>query len=263
MSVIDVTWPRLLIGYAMLIFPLAVILWLRIGVARQLTIAVVRMTVQLLFVGVYLQVVFKVNDARLNALWLLAMVGVADISIVRGCGLRLLRLGWPLLVALVTGLAIPLLALLGPILGRPQLLDAQYAIPMGGMILGNCLRADIVGMKAFYQSIRQGERAYTAALAQGATLSEAIRPYYRDACRSAMAPTIASMATIGLVSLPGMMTGVILGGANPMAAIKYQILIMLGILTGTAITVTLAIALTTRSCFTPYGLLDKGIFRKD
>ena len=75
-------------------------------------------------------------------------------------------------------------------------------------------------------------------------------------------PTVATMATIGLVSLPGMMTGVILGGANPMSAIKYQILIMLAIFGGTAVTVVLAIRLTMRVGFSTYGLLDRGIFRQ-
>jgi len=70
------------------------------------------------------------------------------------------------------------------------------------------------------------------------------------------------MATMGVVSLPGMMTGVILGGADPATAIKYQIAIMLAIFSGTAITVTAAIYLTLHNSFTPYGLLDKDIFQK-
>jgi putative ABC transport system permease protein len=69
------------------------------------------------------------------------------------------------------------------------------------------------------------------------------------------------MATIGLVSLPGMMTGVILGGADPMTAIKYQIAIMIAIFSGTAITVALAIWLTMKSSFTAYGVLDYQIFK--
>ncbi|HDG98995.1 MAG TPA: ABC transporter permease, partial [Desulfobacterales bacterium] len=71
-----------------------------------------------------------------------------------------------------------------------------------------------------------------------------------------------TIATIGLVALPGMMTGVILGGANPVTAIKYQIAIMIAIFTGTAITVVLGILMTIRSSFTPYGVLDVDSFRK-
>jgi putative ABC transport system permease protein len=223
--------------------------------------ALVRMTVQLLLVGLYLQVIFRLNILWLNAAWLLVMVAVADVSIVRPCGLKLRRIAWPVFLALLAGTAIPLMLFTGLILRRPNLLDAQYAIPIGGMILGNCLRADIVGIRTFYESIRSTEKAFLQSLAEGASLHEAIRPYIRNASQAAMSPTVATMATIGLVSLPGMMTGVILGGASPVTAIKYQIAIMIAIFSGTAITVALAIRLTTKSSFTPYGLLDPTVFR--
>jgi putative ABC transport system permease protein len=69
------------------------------------------------------------------------------------------------------------------------------------------------------------------------------------------------MATIGIVSLPGMMTDVILGGSNLRVAIEYQIAIMLAIFCGTAITVLAAILLTLRSAFSPSGILDTSLFR--
>jgi putative ABC transport system permease protein len=189
------------------------------------------------------------------------MVVVADVSIVRSCGLRFRQIAWPVFLALTAGTAIPLTLFTGLILRRTNVLDAQYAIPIGGMILGNCLRADIVGIRTFYESIRSTEKAFLQSLAEGASLHEAIRPYVRKATQAALAPTVATMATIGLVSLPGMMTGVILGGASPATAIKYQIAIMLSIFSGTAITVALGIHLTARTGFTSYCLLDPTIFR--
>ena len=129
------------------------------------------------------------------------------------------------------------------------------------MILGNCLRADIIGIRSFYSTIHRSERAFLYTLSQGATLNEAATPYIREAYEAALSPTVATIATIGLVALPGMMTGVILGGADPMTAIKYQIAIMIAILTGTAVAVILAILISRRSSFTPSGPLDRGIFR--
>jgi putative ABC transport system permease protein len=248
--------------YALCIVPLAIFLWNRVALFGEALVALVRMTLQLLFVGIYLQFVFKLNSPWLNGAWLVIMILVADVSVARRCGLRLGRFAMPLFVALLAGLAVPLLYFLGPILGRGQLLDAQYAIPLGGMILGNCLRADIIGLKSYYEAIRTREREFLHALAQGATLGEATRPYLREALKAALSPTVATIATIGLVALPGMMTGVILGGTSPMTAIKYQIAIMVAILSGTAITVLTAIWLTTRSSFTSYGLLDEAIFTK-
>ncbi len=261
MNIVDISLLSLAVGYGLLIFPLSILLWYRIPIVGDTLWAIVRMTVQLLVVALYLQVVFSLNNFWLNGAWLLIMIGVADTSITRGCGLRLGRFAGPLFLALLLGTAVPLFFFVGPILARPHLLDAQYAIPIGGMILGNCLRTDIIGVSNFYRSVRKSEKAFLQVLAQGARFSEATRPFLRDAVQAALAPTVATMATIGLVSLPGMMTGVILGGADPMTAIKYQIAIMIAIFSGTAITVALAIWLTMKSSFTAYGVLDCRIFK--
>jgi len=261
MNIVEIGLWQLAAAYLLLAFPLAIMLWYRIPMIGETAIALVRMTVQLIFVGLYLQVIFKLNILWLSAAWLLVMVTVADVSIVRSCSLRLRPIALPLLAALAAGTAIPLLLFVGLILRRPNLMDAQYAIPIGGMILGNCLRADIVGIRTFYDGIRTGEKAFLQSLAQGALLHEATRPYLRKACQAALAPTVATMTTIGLVALPGMMTGAILGGAGPVTAIKYQIAIMISIFSGTTITLALGIYLTTKRSFTPYGPLDRSIFR--
>jgi putative ABC transport system permease protein len=202
------------------------------------------------------------NSPWLTALWLMVMIVVADVSIIRASDLRLRRLAAPVFVSLLAGTSIPMLVFVGLLLGRPNVMDAQYAIPVAGMILGNCLRADIIGIRGFFTAIRLERKPFELTLAQGAALGEAIRPYVKRAVRDALAPTIASMATIGLVALPGMMTGAMLGGVAPIVAIKYQIAIMLAILCGTSLTVVSALLLSRRSGFTSYGILDDSIFRE-
>lgn len=260
-DLLDISLESLAAGYLLLLFPLVILLHLRTPIIKATGIAVIRMTVQLLFVGFYLDIVFRLNNPWLNLAWLLVMIGVADGSIVSSCQLRLRRFAWPVFAALFGGTALPALVFVGPILQRPNWLDAQYVIPIAGMILGNCLRADILGLNSFYNGIVKNEKAYHQSLAQGARLHEATRPFFRDALHAALLPTVASMATIGLVALPGMMTGVILAGAAPLTAIKYQIAIMIAIFSGTAITVYLAVWLTVRSSFDAYGILDRRIFK--
>ena len=259
---IEIADLNLALAYGLLLFPLAIILWYRVPMLGAAAQSVVRMTVQLVFVGLYLEVVFRLDWWWLNALWLLVMIAVADVSVVRGAGLRLMRFAIPLFIALLVGSAVPLLFFVGVILRRPFPLEAQFAIPIGGMILGNCLRADIIGIRNFYEAIHKSEKTFLHTLAQGARLGEATRPFMRNATHAALGPTVATMATIGIVALPGMMTGVILAGADPLTAIKYQIAIMIAIFSGTAITVALAIWLTMRRSFTAYGTLDTRIFRK-
>jgi len=259
-EIIDISFWALSASYLLLLLPLAVLLYLRLPLIKDSVIAIIRMTAQLLFVGFYLEIVFRLNNPFLSLLWLLVMVAVADGSILRGCRLRITKFMLPVFIALLTGTVIPVLVFVVPILQRTNWLDAQYVIPLAGMVLGNCLRADIIGLTQFYDSIRNNEKVYHQKLANGARLQEALHPYWRDAMRAALIPTIATMATIGLVSLPGMMTGAILSGTSPMTAIKYQIAIMIAIFSGTATTVFVAIWLTIRTSFNAYGTLDKTIF---
>lgn len=259
-SVIPITYWQLAAGYALLIIPLSVFLWYGVPMVGTTIVSIVRMTLQLLFIGFYLQFVFTWNNPWINLLWVAVMVFVADVSIVRGCGFRANSFFVPLSLSLFLGTLIPLLIFLYIIIRPTPVMDARYVIPIAGMILGNCLRADIVGIKSFYDSIMKREKYFLHALACGARLHEAIHPFFRDALKDSLMPTVATMATMGVVSLPGMMTGAIMGGADPVTAIKYQIAIMIAIFSGTAITVSLAIYLTLRTSFTSYGMLDKSIF---
>ncbi len=260
-SALDIGTLGLLLGYLLLIFPIAFILYYKVRLLKPLTLSVLRLTVQLLLVGLYLQFVFKLNAWWLNILWLAVMLTVADISLVNSSRLKLRPFLVPIFVSLTIGTGIPLLYFLGVILRLPDLLNAQYFIPIAGMILGNSLRADIVGLSFFYSSLEKQEKQYLLALSQGASLKEAVRPYLRRAYRESLSPTLATMATIGIVSLPGMMTGIILGGTDPFVAIKYQIAIMMAIFSGTALAVILGILLTLRTGFQGSGVLDPDIFK--
>ena len=244
-------------GYLLLLVPLGFMLWYGIHLSGKTIIAAIRMTAQLLFVGFYLQVVFRFNNAWLTVAWLVVMILVADISIVRDCGFSVRKFVPAIFISLLAGTAVPLLYFTGIVLAEPHVLEARYVIPIGGMILGNCLRADIIGIGGFYRAVNDKKKAYMYSLSQGATMSEALRPYFQEAFQAAVLPTITTMSTIGLVSLPGMMTGVILGGADPMTAIRYQIAIMIAIFTGTCITIAMAILLTVRLNFSDYGIMAR------
>ena len=257
----DISIPRLLFSYALLLFPFAIILRLRVPMLRSVAVSIFRMTIQLILVGLYLQFIFQLDHAVVNLVWLLVMVVVADASVLSGCGLRLREVGGPLFVGMLAGTLIPVLAFTAGVLGLPNVVEAQYVIPITGMILGNCLRADMIGLRTFYGTLRSQRAVYEQTLAEGASLREAVTPWFRDAVQASLAPTAATMATIGLVALPGMMTGVILAGADPFVAIKYQIAIMIAIFSGTSLTVYLGIRLTLRTAFDGYGNLREAVFR--
>lgn len=257
MGLVEVPLWRVGLAYVMLIVPTALILWLRMGLLGRLWFAVIRMTLQLLFVGLYVQVIFQVDKLWLTALWMGVMVLAADVSVVRGSGLKMRRMGAAIFAALCAGALPPLTFFLGAVLALPGIFRAQYAIPLFGMILGNCMTASIVALRTFFQQATSQERQMLYALAQGATLWEALVPFVRNACIAAISPTIERITTLGLVTLPGMMSGVVLTGESPFKAVEYQTVIMLSALCGTSMAVAATFWVTIRSSFTAYGILDR------
>jgi putative ABC transport system permease protein len=145
---------------------------------------------------------------------------------------------------------------------RPTpLYDARHLIPITGMILGNSMNRVIVTLERFYSSVRQHSEGYAASIAMGATVREAAASHLRAAYRAGLSPALANMATIGLASLPGMMTGQILGGSEPMTAVQYQIAIVLAIYLATDLAGLLCVTFSMRRGFDEYGFLRLDIFK--
>ncbi|AMO54820.1 hypothetical protein GZ77_24890 [Endozoicomonas montiporae] len=260
-SVIDISLSHLLLFSAFLLVPAYLLYrWQLIELSKSTLISVVRMTAQLMLVGLYLKYLFELNHLWLNIAWLLVMITVANISIVKGAGLRLARFFWVTQVSLMTAIITVCLMFLLILVQPEPFLDARYLIPIAGMLLGNCLQGNIRALETFYTDLRREEANYHSDLLLGATVSEAVQPFFRRAVRTSMTPIVGTMATLGIVSLPGMMTGQILGGALPLIAAKYQIAIMVAIYLSMICAISLNLRLSLRSAFTASGLLREDIF---
>jgi len=263
MDIINITWIQLAIGFLILLLP-AWILWkYRTGLNKKLLTASIRMVLQLLFVGYYLEYLFEYDNPWINAAWIFVMVAVADFATIDRSELkRKASTVIPIFAATFLGIIIIDLFFLEVVIDLPKLLAAQYTIPITGMVLGNCLRSNVIGINAFYYSLLEHKERYRFYLSCGASRSEALDSFIGSALQKSANPTLASMATIGLVSLPGMMTGQILSGSSPLIAIKYQIMIMVAIFSGTVLSVYLGIIFTNRFVFTDTDMLDESILKK-
>jgi putative ABC transport system permease protein len=221
------------------------------------------MVLQLLFVGYYLEYLFKFDNPWVNAAWILVMVMVADYATIDRSDLkRKSSVLLPVFVATLLGIVVIDFFFLEFVIRLPKFLAAQYTIPITGMVLGNCLRSNVIGINAFYYGLDEHKERYQFYLGCGATRTEALQPFISKALQKSANPTLASMATIGLVALPGMMTGQILGGNSPIIAIKYQIMIMVAIFSGTILSVFLGIIITNRFVFKDTDMLDESILNK-
>ena len=234
---------------------------LALTVNRALSVAIIRMCLQLGFVGLYLKFLFKFNSALLNTAYLLIMIAIACQSIVRSSNLSLKQFFIPVFFSLFFPFCMILFFFNAVVVRLDNLFDAKYLIPIGGMLLGNCLKSTIIGLDRFYSGIKKDEKTYQYMLSLTGNRIPALKPYFKESILAGITPTIASMTTIGLVSLPGMMTGQILGGSLPLVAIKYQIAIMFSIFYTEYFSTVLSLLFSSRWAFNDMDMLKKDIFK--
>ena len=253
-----ITWGRLLISQGILLFPVLLFMYYKTPLIKSTLIAAGRMIIQLFLVGIYLEYLFKWNNPWINLLWGILIVIIAGSTIIQRTKLPYRHYFIPLIIAIFISLLLIDIFFFSFTLHLDNLLTARYFIPITGMLLGNSLKNIVIAMQHFYTEMRRNSLPYQFALATGASFSEALRPYLNKTFVFAFNPIIATMSIIGLIALPGMMTGQILGGSNPNEAIKYQIMLMLAIFVSNVLAVFISIRMSNLFVFDKYGNLKEG-----
>lgn len=248
--------------FVLLLFfiPIGLSFFYDLRLTKNIIISISRMLIQLMLIGIFLKYLFDLNNPFINLLWLIVMALAAVTTTLKSSSIKMKTFLIPTFTSFFGATVLIVLYVNKVVLGVDSIFSARYLIVIGGMLLGNSLRSNILGVTTFYNTIQQEEKQYQYLLSLGATQKEAQRPYLQKSLKLALKPSIATMGTLGLVSIPGMMTGVILGGISPEVAVKYQIMIMTAILTSTSTSLTLTILLTSRTCFDSFGMLKRNIF---
>jgi putative ABC transport system permease protein len=214
-----------------------------LGMARSLLIASVRMVVQLLLIGVILDFLLSTVSPFWTGLAVLTMLGFAGYEAMARQDRRLKGFwGYGLGAGAMCFAALLMMgfALTTQVAADPWY-HPRYLLPLLGMVLGNCMTGVALAIRAITAALGDGRAAVEAQLVLGRSFRRAVLPMTRAALRTALTPTINAMAATGLVSLPGMMTGQILAGIDPVEAVKYQLLVMFLISGATGIGVTIAV----------------------
>jgi len=206
---------------------------LQLRVHRQLLWAASRMVVQLLLVGLVLRLVFRAGSPIATVGIVLLMIGAAAREVAVRPSERLkgwanLRIG--AMVVGASSVATVALALLTAIRPSPWF-DPRYAIPLMGIVLGSVLNSASLSLDSFFGGLVAGRASIEARLALGAPIHVACAELIRNSIRRGLIPLINQMSAAGIITLPGIMTGQLLAGMDPLEAVKYQILLLF-LLTG-------------------------------
>lgn len=235
------------VGASVLLVVVAVIAaqWARLDLTRELIWAAARAFVQLLIVGALLTVLFT-RAGLLGALaWVSGMVIVAGfVAAGRSRGLPKARFTALTAVGVGAATTLGLLLAVGVIEPVPSVV-----VPVGGMVVSGAMTATNLTMRHVATIAGQQRGDIEARLALGLRADEAFRPHLQGAVKTALLPAIDSTKVVGLIALPGAMTGLILAGVEPIVAIRYQIVVMYMLLAAAAVSAVVAARLTQRSLF--------------
>jgi putative ABC transport system permease protein len=250
-GIAEIAWTQLGIAATLLLVALALSVWQRLGLASAVVLGGVRATVQLILVAQVLRLVFQVDRPQVVLLVLAVMTVFAAVTAVSraarskrmplvGITSLGLLLGSGLTLAYVDLLVIPIEPWYNP----------RYLIPMYGMVLANAMNAAALGAERLGSEIDARRAEIEALLALGASVAQASATPVRRALTAAMTPAINALSVVGVVSLPGMMTGQIIAGADPTLAVRYQLVIVFMLASASALAAAVVVLAYRRRFFT-------------
>lgn len=262
MNALPLSFEQLALASGLVVLCGALSLALRLGLEASLVIGGLRTVVQLLLIGYVLKWVFALDNAPLVFGVMGLMIAIAAQAATSRATRRFKGIiECSFIALLLSSLTTTFLVTAAIIQVRPWH-HAQYAIPLLGMILGNALTGVSLSLDSLLETLSEKRHEIENDLALGATSWEAAQEPVALAIRRGMIPQINAMNVIGLVSLPGMMTGQILAGANPLIAVKYQIVVMFMVVAASMLGCILITFLIYRRLFTSHHQLAAHLIEK-
>lgn len=215
------------LAFIFVIIPLVMSAVLKLGLEKDVIIAAVRSTIQLMIVGYILTFVFDGNHPIYMFLMILLMIVAATQNIIKkGQGIK--GITWKIVLTLIVVEVLTIGILTG---FRIIPFEPRYVIPISGMMIGNAMVLSLLFLNRFLSELDQNDEQIELILSLGGTPKQAIHRVLMTSIKNSMIPTIESTKTMGLVQLPGMMSGQIIGGADPLVAAQLQLLIIFLLMT--------------------------------
>jgi len=246
---IDPGWSGLALAAVLMVAVTGAAFAVGVNMIKENLIATARATVQLTVVGLILGYVFALDHWYGVVGALAIMTTIASLTAGQRVDKALGQLAplFTLVLAVVT--AVALIYVTQVTIGLHSV-RARYLIPLGGMILGNAMTAGTLAASRFVDELRGGREGIEAALALGASPAQATQRFLRQAFLAGVTPVLNAMLIVGIVKMPGIMTGQMLGGADPMIAAKYQLVVMFMLAFGDGLTALLILLAIRRLAFT-------------
>jgi putative ABC transport system permease protein len=247
---IDVSWLDLALAIGLILIAIGISCWQGLGLARDFVVGAIRTVVQLVLVGYVLIYIFALDRWYLVLTALLIMLAAASWTAVERQERPTRRLLGITGAAVLLGSGLTLLYVGAVVVRVEPWYNPRYLIPLFGMIVGNAMNAAALAAERLSGEMKMRRAEVEAYLALGAAPEDASREPVRRALLASLIPTVNGLMVVGIVALPGMMTGQIIAGASPLIAVRYQIVVMFMLASSVAITATCVAIWYRRTFFT-------------
>lgn len=248
-AVIDIGFSQLGFGLLFIFIAGLASFFQALGLEKKLLIGTARTFAQLFLMGYILKIIFDINNIWLVILIFVFMIFFASRTIYKSVDEKQISFFIPTFLSMIISFFFVSIMVTAVIVDVTPWWKPQYFIPLGGMVIGNSMNAIAIALERLLSELRAKRLAVEMKLCHGADYKEASRDIVRDAMKAGMIPSINSMMAVGIVFIPGMMTGQIIAGADPLTAIKYQIVVMIMLVGSTTIGTLLVVLIVRNLCF--------------
>ncbi len=224
----------LFISYGMLLIIILLTNKENLKITKDILISFFRMSVQLFFAGFALLYIFKIDNILLTTCVLVVMIFFASRIVIDRSKVSFKNITLYLFVSILISTSFILLFMLFGVI-KLKSFDARYVIPLAGMVIGNSMNSMAINIERFFSKSKDNKEVIEELLCLGANRYEALSFIRMDAFKASLLPSLSSASGMGIVFLPGMMTGQILSGINPLESVSYQIAIVIAIATSVTI----------------------------
>jgi len=248
--IVDLSSMDLVLAAGLVLVAIGISRWQGLGLGRDLVVGAVRTVVQLTLVGYVLVYLFAMDRWYLVIAALLLMLAAATHAAVARQKRPTRALIGITGVAMLLGSGLTLAYIGAAVVRMEPWYNPRYLIPLFGMIVGNGMNAAALAAERLQSEMEARRAEIEAYLALGASPERASREPVRRSLVASLIPTVNGLMVVGIVSLPGMMTGQILAGSSPVTAVRYQIVVMFMLASSVAVTATLVTLWYRRTFFT-------------
>lgn len=248
-DVLHISFPQLLIALLFVLIAGAASMYHALKLERDLFVGTIRTFAQLYIMGYVLKLIFGLNRPSLVLLTFTFMIIFAAWTVYSRIQEKQIPFFIPVSLSMMASFYLVAIMVNGFVINVDPWWTPRYFLPLGGMVIGNSMNAIAIALERLLSDLRRRRKEVEMKLCLGADYKEAGKEILKDAMRAGMIPSINSMMAVGMVFIPGMMTGQIVAGADPLLAIRYQIVVMIMLVGSTTIGTLVSLMITQKLCF--------------